>query len=173
MKINISKTLRGSILDIGGGGEGIIGQVYQGQVTAIDNRQDELDEAPTGFKKVLMDASQMTFDNESFDNVTAFYSLMYMEKTIQVDAIMEAARVLRTNGELHIWDAEIESAYPNPYVTDLDIDANGKHVHTSYGIIKDDAKQNAEFFVDICKKAKLHILECKKTDKHFYIRLEK
>ena len=157
MKIEINKTIR----------------AYQGQVTAIDNRQEELDEAPEGFKKILMDASNMTFHNNSFDNVTAFYSLMYMNKKVQEAVIMEAARVLRAKGQFHIWDAEIESAYPIPYVVDLDINANGKHFHTSYGIIKDNAKQNAEFFIELCKKAKLHLLECKRMDKHFYIRLEK
>ena len=33
------------MLDIGGGGEGVIGRLYGRQVVAIDNRQEELDEA--------------------------------------------------------------------------------------------------------------------------------
>lgn len=41
MQIKIHKELQGSILDIGGGGIGLIGRVYSQQVTAIDNRQDE------------------------------------------------------------------------------------------------------------------------------------
>ena len=41
----------GSILDVGGGGEGIIGRLYGEQVIAIDNCQEELDEAPDGFQK--------------------------------------------------------------------------------------------------------------------------
>lgn len=44
--ITLSRDLHGSILDIGGGGEGVIGLLYGSQVTAIDNRQEELDEAP-------------------------------------------------------------------------------------------------------------------------------
>ena len=46
MIINIDYDLKGSILDIGGGGEAIIGQMYGDRVTAIDNRQEELEEAP-------------------------------------------------------------------------------------------------------------------------------
>ena len=46
MKIVLQKELQGKILDIGGGGEGIIGRLYGPQVIAIDYRQDELDEAP-------------------------------------------------------------------------------------------------------------------------------
>lgn len=47
MIIKIESDLKGSILDVGGGGEAVIGQVYGDRVTAIDNRQEELDEAPT------------------------------------------------------------------------------------------------------------------------------
>lgn len=36
------------ILDIGGGGEGIIGMRYSNRVISIDTRKDELEEAPTG-----------------------------------------------------------------------------------------------------------------------------
>ena len=45
----LNKELSGHILDIGGGGEGIIGRLYQKQVIAIDHRQEERDEAPGGF----------------------------------------------------------------------------------------------------------------------------
>ena len=49
--IILEHELEGSILDIGGGGEGTIGRLYGTQVIAIDNRQEELDEAPEGFEK--------------------------------------------------------------------------------------------------------------------------
>ena len=75
MKLTLEKELRGSILDIGGGGEGIIGRLYKSAVTAIDNVQEELDEAPDCCKKLLMDAAALDFDSESFDNVTFFIRL--------------------------------------------------------------------------------------------------
>ena len=37
-------------------------RLYGTQVIAIDNRQEELDEAPEGFEKVLMDARSLTSD---------------------------------------------------------------------------------------------------------------
>lgn len=73
MIINIDYDLKGSILDIGGGGEAIIGQMYGDRVTAIDNRQEELDEAPNCCTKLLMDAEKLSFFDGSFDNVTFFY----------------------------------------------------------------------------------------------------
>lgn len=38
LKIALDKTIKGTILDIGVDGEGIIDRTYQSQVTAIDNR---------------------------------------------------------------------------------------------------------------------------------------
>ena len=52
--IILRKELKGSILDIGGGGEAFIGRTYGEQVVAIDHSQEELDEAPSGFKKILI-----------------------------------------------------------------------------------------------------------------------
>ena len=77
MKIILKKELAGRILDIGGGGEGVIGRLYREQVTAIDNRQEELDEVPSGFEKVLMDATDLDYADGSFDHVTCFFTLMY------------------------------------------------------------------------------------------------
>ena len=79
MKLILKNELCGSILDIGGGGEGVIGRVYKEAVTAIDNMQEELDEAPDCCKKLLMNATALDFCDKSFDNVTFFYSLMVYE----------------------------------------------------------------------------------------------
>ena len=115
MIINIDYDLKGSILDIGGGGEAIIGQMYGDKVTAIDNRQEELDEAPNCCTKLLMNAEKLSFFDGSFDNVTFFYTLMYMSEEIQRKAIFEATRVLKTGGIMCIWDCTISSAYPEPF----------------------------------------------------------
>ena len=70
--ITLNKELDGHILDIGGGGDGVIGRLYTNQVVAIDIRQDELDEAPIGFEKIVMDATHLEFNDNSFDHVTSF-----------------------------------------------------------------------------------------------------
>lgn len=79
MILSLKKEWNGKILDIGGGGEGIIGRLYRQQVTAIDKRQEELDEAPNGFEKILMDATDLKYANETFDHVTCFFTLMFMD----------------------------------------------------------------------------------------------
>lgn len=173
MNIVINREMQGSILDIGGGGEGIIGRVYGRQVIAIDNRQDELDEAPDGFRKMLMDATCLDFSDEHFDHVTFFYSLMYMGKETQKKAISEAVRVLYPDGSLHIWDAEIRLAYPKPFVAELDIDASGNPIHTAYGIVKDDAAQDSNTFINLCKEQGLHLSITHAEEGHFYLRFTK
>lgn len=50
MRLVLKKELEGAILDVGGGGEGVIGRIYGPRVVAIDNRQEELDEAPAALK---------------------------------------------------------------------------------------------------------------------------
>ena len=172
--IKLEKEFSGSILDMGGGGEGVIGRVYRDQVTAIDNRQEELDEAPDGpAVKLLMDATALTFPDCAFQHVTAFFSFMYMPHETQARAVSEAARVLRPSGSLHIWDADILTAFPEPALVELEIDAAGDMVHTTYGVIDPDAGQNSAHFTALCQTAGLHLADRRDWDGVFYLRFVK
>lgn len=171
--LSLANALTGPILDLGGGGEGIIGRIYRQQAVAIDNRQEELDEAPDGPKKLLMDAAALTFEDASFQHVTAFFSFMYMPHTVQAQAIAQAVRVLRPGGMLHIWDAEINSAFPEPFLIELDIDAAGTSIHTTYGVLKEDAAQNAGHFLRLCQNSHLKLADRQEHDGWFYLRLTK
>lgn len=173
MKISLNKELCGSILDIGGGGEGIIGRLYKSAVTAVDNMQEELDEAPSCCKKLLMDAAALDFADESFDNVTFFYSLMYMNTDVKAKAIEEACRVLKTGGVLTIWDVEFESAYPDAFSVELDIILPKENVCTEYGIIGTDVAQSAKSIISMCCECGLNPLEHEENGGHFHIVLKK
>ncbi|UCD06465.1 MAG: methyltransferase domain-containing protein, partial [candidate division WOR-3 bacterium] len=70
----------GYILDIGGGGEGIIGRLNGKQVVAIDTRFDELQETKNDSLKIVMDATDLKFLPSTFDAATSFFSLMYIKK---------------------------------------------------------------------------------------------
>lgn len=99
MNIKLIKDIEGNILDIGGGGEGVISRVYPGQVVSIDNR---LEEAPDGPIKIVMDARHMLFTDNCFDNVTAFYSFIFMSKSDYPVVLSEVKRVLKNNGYLYL-----------------------------------------------------------------------
>ena len=100
----------GYVLDIGGGGEGIIGQMKPKQVIAIDLSKRELEEAPAGPLKIVMDATDLKFLDGSFDTATAFFSLMYMRPEVQQKTFAEVFRVLTPGGRWIIWDAVIPRA---------------------------------------------------------------
>lgn len=169
MRIEVENDIKGSILDIGGGGEGIIGRIYRDNVIAIDNRQEELDEAPDCCEKQLMDATNLLFMNEYFDNTTFFYSLMYMKNDVQKEAIKEATRVLKRGGRIYIWDSNIDSTSMNePYVVNLDIVWGGNSVHTSYGIVKGE-KQNIEEILGVLYSNGILIENCVQTENHFFV----
>lgn len=171
--LKLDKLLTGPILDLGGGGEGVIGRIYREQAVAIDNRQEELDEAPDGPQKLLMDAADLAFEDGSFQHVTAFFSFMYMARAVQERAISEAVRVLRPGGSLHIWDGAIRSAFPEPFLIELDIDAAGIPVHTAYGVLKEEAAQDAARFIRLCQNANLKLEEKREDKVWFYLRFTK
>jgi ubiquinone/menaquinone biosynthesis C-methylase UbiE len=141
--INIQAIPTGSIVDIGGGGEGIIAQIGRKNVTVIDKLQSEIDEAKPHAPEatwILADATQLEFSDSYFDNATAFFSGMYMTETVLKRVFKEIYRVLQTDGGLWIWDAVI-SYDIGPFIIPVRVIApNGKEIETAYGkrrVIKD------------------------------------
>jgi ubiquinone/menaquinone biosynthesis C-methylase UbiE len=135
-KITIDTIPNGSVIDIGGGGEGVIAQIGKDKVTVIDKRQEEIDEArskaPTS-KWVLADATSLEYDTGYFDNATAFFSGMYMSIETFEEVCKEVYRVLKNNGEFWLWDAKI-SKNKGLFIIRLSITLpNGKKIRTGYG----------------------------------------
>ena len=97
----------GFILDIGGGGEGIIAQLKGQQVVAIDPSLRELEEAPGGPLKIVMDAGEMHFLDNSFEVVTSFFTLMYIEGSKHRKIFEEVHRVLQSQGRFLILDIDL------------------------------------------------------------------
>lgn len=170
--LSLKRTLHGRILDVGGGGEGVIGRLYPKQVVAIDNDADELMDAPGDFERYLMDAAFLTFPDASFDAATFFYSLMFMTADEQRAALAEAARVLRSGGRLCIWDCAFDRAWPEPFSVDLTIDLDGKILRTTYGICKLDGQSMAQI-AGLCKALHLRPLRAEESGAHFYLEFEK
>jgi ubiquinone/menaquinone biosynthesis C-methylase UbiE len=159
-KITIDTIPNGSIIDIGGGGEGVIAQIGESDVTVIDKHQEEINEARSkspSLKWVLADATSLGYDTGYFDNATAFFSGMYMSIETFQEVCEEVNRVLKKKGEFWIWDAKI-SENNGLFIIRLSITLpNGKKIRTAYGSrIKtrslSEIKQiltNAKFEVDV------------------------
>ena len=128
--------LDGRILDVGGGGEGIISRHSGNAVVAIDIRKEELEEAPDICLKIVMDACDLKFLDSSFETITCFFSLMYMSEKEVSAFLKEAKRVLKQNGALWIWDTEIPTGIDaNIFVAQLKVKiSDDSTVTTGYGV---------------------------------------
>jgi ubiquinone/menaquinone biosynthesis C-methylase UbiE len=108
--IRIQEIPQGRVIDIGGGGEGVIAQAGGARVVAIDKNSSEIHEArgkAPDAQWVVADATKLPFGSDSFDNATAFFSCMYMSGDVLQKVLREARRVLKKGGDFWIWDAHI------------------------------------------------------------------
>ncbi len=127
---------KGLILDIGGGGEGIIGRLNGKQVVAIDTSERELAETKNESLKIVMDATDLKFLPGSFDFCTAFFSLMYIPKSMHPKVFEEARRVLKDRGQFFLWDICIpatEKEY-RQFIVPLRVQLPDQMVETGYGV---------------------------------------
>ncbi len=101
------------ILDIGGGGEGLVSRIVGGKVCAIDYRMSEIREAqihnpPAHW--VVGDGRCLPFKEDSFDLCTFWFSLGYMStRTIKKQVLREVFRSLKRNGKVSILASRIDS----------------------------------------------------------------
>jgi len=170
--------LNGRILDIGGGGEGVIGQLKGSNVVAIDLRKSELEESyEAGDKeslKIIMDAKELKFLDKTFDTITAFFSLMYVPKNDHEQIIKEIYRVLKKNGEFILWDLIIPKNRKNKivYAIPIKIQFEDKKIVTGYGT-RWNKEQNLEYFIDLAINVGFNISEQKLEEEYFFLRFGK
>ena len=106
-KINLKKLYSdGPILDLGGGGEGLVSRTEGSKVCAVDIRISEIREAqihgpPSNW--FVGDGQSLCFQANVFDVVTLWFSLGYMSDwSIKQKVLEEAHRVLGECGRLSI-----------------------------------------------------------------------
>ena len=168
-------TTEDRIIDLGGGGEGVIGQLRGTQVTAVDKRQDELDEAKDGPIKVCADAKELPFKDEEFTAATYFYFLMYVPKDDLSKIFKETYRVLKTGSKLYIWDVTIPKKNKNKklFVVPLKVSFKDITVKTAYGVPWEHRELNKEMLVEIAHKNGFKVESKIETGKTFEIVLVK
>jgi len=165
--------ISGRILDIGGGGEGVISRRYGGSVTAIDKRKDELEESPDFGLKVIMDARELKFLDNYFGSITCFYSLMYMGEE-EVDKVLaEAYRVLAPKGSLWIWDTDMP--YPSEadvFMVPLEVSLPNETISTTFGIAWRKS-QSLDSVTQKCAAAGFTVIESGASGQRFFLKLAK
>lgn len=159
------------ILDIGGGGEGIIGKVYGRNVIAIDRELEELEETKNKSIKIVMDACEMKFPSKQFDVATSFFSLMYMDNKEKEKTILEINRVLKPGGIFEIWDTNVpvyKGGDKDIYVLQLQIKLETEIINTGYGVLMDDKGQNVAELKNLLMKSGFDIIEYYEYDSELY-----
>ncbi|MFW9962375.1 MAG: class I SAM-dependent methyltransferase [Candidatus Sifarchaeia archaeon] len=111
-KITLERvSTEGLILDIGGGGEGLVSRIEEGRVCALDIRMSEVREAQIHGNLsnwFVADGSQLCFKDSVFDTVTLWFSLGFMSDWKTKREVLGAAyRVLKNNGKLSILASHI------------------------------------------------------------------
>jgi ubiquinone/menaquinone biosynthesis C-methylase UbiE len=163
----------GLILDIGGGGEGIIGRLKGKQAVAIDIRKDELDEILAGPQKVVMDARQLAFPGSSFHTATAFFSMMYLKtRGDHQQVISEAWRVLKPGAHLHLWDVDL-SKRPGRrkefYLVRLRYRVGEFENSTGYGMRWPEEPRGEEYYLQLASQAGFQHLTTAREKHIFYL----
>lgn len=168
--------IKGNILDIGGGGEGIIGQIFGTNVVAIDPSKRELEGSADGPLKIVMDAKDLKFLDCSFDNVTSFFTMMYIPLKDHEKALTEIYRVLKPGGEFFLWDVNIPKINDNEkeyYVVPLLVKLKEKEIETGYGTKWKEREQDASYYIDLCKKVGFEVILNETKNEIFYIKFKK
>ncbi len=165
----------GWVLDIGGGGEGIIGILKGREVIAIDHRKREVEETTNEALKIVMDARELKFLDESFWTATAFFTFLYVPWDDCESIFSEIYRVLKPGGKFLIWDASFQipsDCNKKIYAVELTVLLpDGRKIETGYGAhIRD---QDLDCFLKMSERHKFKIVEKKRSDKIFFIRLRK
>ncbi|MHA1954138.1 MAG: class I SAM-dependent methyltransferase [Candidatus Heimdallarchaeaceae archaeon] len=136
-KILIDSIPEGSILDIGGGGEGIIAQIGRERVTAVDKFQREIDEAKHKAPEanwVHADARELDYSDDYFGGATSFFSIMYMSNEDKKEVFKEVYRVIIQGGEFWIWDVPISKNDGVSLIKIKVVFPDKTTVRTAYGV---------------------------------------
>jgi len=164
----------GFVLDIGGGGEGIIGAIYGSKTVSIDISEKELQEVNNDALKIIADGANLPFLNNTFDLGYMFFSLMYMDSNEKLAVLKEVYRTLRPGYKAIIYDLTMQPIQNKYIAIPLTIILpNGEIMKTGYGSDVQKCWQTAEAIENLVKQAGFIIVNKSTNDAVFFLELVK
>ena len=166
----------GYILDVGGGGEGVIGKLKGEQVIAIDPSKRELEEAAAGSLKIIMDATDLQFLDSTFGVATSFFTLMYIKGPDHEKVFSEVYRVLIPGGRFLVWDVILPqcldeekdiAAFP------LLVKLPDEEIRTGYGTLWPKAEQDLAYYVQLAENAGFNVVAQREEKRVLFLKLQK
>jgi len=166
----------GFILDIGGGGEGVIGQLKGNQAISIDPFKEELENAPSTNLKIMMDGRDLKFIDNSFNTAAIFYTFMYISAEDHAKVFQEVKRVLKPGGRLLIWDVNLpvwKDASKEFGVFRFKFKLPQKEITTGYGArFPKSVNQDMQYYLQIAKKTGFKVIAAIDNQPSFFIELQ-
>jgi ubiquinone/menaquinone biosynthesis C-methylase UbiE len=168
---------QGCVLDIGGGGEGIIGRLKGSHVVSIDLRRDELEAAPPGPLKIVMDACALQFLDCSINTVTAFCTMLYLRTIDQEQVFREVYRVLTNGGHFLIWDFNLpESPDPAKDIAVFPVSIflpDQEEIRAGYGTHWPEINYNSAYYISLAEKVGFKVTVKREDGYTFFLELQK
>ena len=166
----------GLIIDIGGGGEGLVSQIETSRVCAVDINLNKIREALIHghvSQWILSDGRRLSIKDESFSVATIWFSLGYVRDwASKAQVLSEAARVLEHSGHISILGAKISCSEPKFVLRAHFHFPDGSVSQMSYGM-SGGQKQDSQTVFKLLQELDYSDISCRDNEHWFRIEAKK
>ncbi|MFX0054421.1 MAG: class I SAM-dependent methyltransferase [Candidatus Hermodarchaeota archaeon] len=176
-KIELEQLPReGLIIDIGGGGEGLVSRIETSRVCAVDFNLNKIREAMIYGQMsqwILSDARMLPVKDEGFNVATLWFSLGYIQDwDSKRQVLAEAARAMKQSGHISIIGARITCSDSRFVIRTLFHFPDGSISKMSYGMAGMQ-RQDAESVVNLIQETGFSNITCEDNGHWFRVNAQK
>lgn len=155
-------------LDIGGGGESIIYRASEENITIIDLDFDNYKYSNRA-TIINMDARKLDFTDKSFNSVSIFYTLMYINDNDILKVLKEAYRVLNKDGLIYIWDINIKNNDSDFIVAPIKVHGRKFNKNVTFASNEITLIRDSLYYLKALKKSGFDNVEIKETNNSIFL----